>query len=77
MARKRINLSEDVDKLVNKYLEMTNCSMDELTNKALHFYIAKQLGSKEVRRALKQRDPEDFKYLDEMSSNYMHNNWDF
>lgn len=75
MARKRFEMNDDVEKLVNKYLEMTNCNLDELTNKALRYYIAKQLGSKEVREALKKKDPDDLKFLDEMNQHYLNSQW--
>lgn len=76
MVRRRFELNDDVEKLVNKYLEMTDCNFDELTNKALRSYIAKQLGTKEVREALKKKDPDDLKFLDAMNQHNLNSHWE-
>lgn len=68
MARKKIELTDAVESLVEKYLNMTDDKMDlnELTNKALKFYIVNQLSSNEVKEALKQKDIETSKYVDNL-----------
>lgn len=76
MSREKFNLNSDVAKLVNHYLTMTDCSFDELVNKALHFYIAKQLGSKETRAALRQKDPDEFRFLDHLNNDYLQSHGD-
>lgn len=68
MARKKINLNDDVQALVDRYLDMNDDKLDlnELTNKALKFYIVKHLSSKEVKQILKQKDAETSKYFDDL-----------
>lgn len=68
MARKRIELNDEVEALVEKYLNMNDDKMDlnELTNKALKFYIVNHLSSKEVKEILKQKDIDTSKYVDDM-----------
>lgn len=76
MTKEKFNLHDDVAKLVNQYLAMSDCDFDQLANKALRFYIAKQLGSKETRAALKKKDPDDFKFLDALNNNYIQSHGD-
>lgn len=68
MARKKINLNDDVQALVDRYLDMNDDKLDlnELTNKALKFYIVKHLSNKEVKQILKQKDAETSKYFDDL-----------
>ena len=68
MARKKIELTDDVQALVDRYLDMNDDKLDlnELTNKALKFYIVKHLSSQEVKQILKQKDVETSKYVDDL-----------
>ncbi len=50
MGRKRIELNDRIEKLSEKYMAMTGMNLDELTNKALKFYIVNQLSSHKVKR---------------------------
>jgi len=69
MGRKRIELNDKVEKLAEKYMSMTGMNFDELTNKALKFYIVNQLSSRQVKEALKQADDESTKYVDQIFHN--------
>ena len=69
MGRKRIELNDKVEKLAEKYMSMTGMNFDELTNKALKFYIVNQLSSRQVKEALKQADDESTKYVDQIFQN--------
>lgn len=68
MARRKINLNDDVQALVDRYLDMNDDKLDlnELTNKALKFYIVKHLSNKEVKQILKQKDVDTSKYVDDL-----------
>ena len=69
MSKRKIELNDDVDQLVNKYLEATEDDFNELANDALLYYIKKRLTSKEVREALKNKGDDSSKYLDEYIQN--------
>lgn len=73
MVKKKIELNEQVEKLVNKYLSMTDKDLNEVVNKALKFYIVNQMTSNEVKEALKQKDVETSKYVDEIFKNHINN----
>lgn len=68
MAKKKIELNDAVQALVDRYLEMNDDKLDlnELTNKALKFYIVNHLSSQEVKQILKQKDVETSKYVDDL-----------
>lgn len=75
MSKRKIELNDDVDQLVNKYLEATEDDFNELANDALLYYIKKRLTSKEVREALKNKGDDSSKYLDEYIQNNIQNHW--
>lgn len=56
MSKKKVELSTDVQKLVNYYLEREDDDFNQLLNKALKAYIIKQLDSKQVQSVLKRKD---------------------
>ncbi|QGV05299.1 hypothetical protein [Lactobacillus acetotolerans] len=69
MGRKRIELNDRIEKLFEKYMAMTGMNLDELTNKALKFYIVNQLSSHKVKRVLRKDDSESTKYADQIFQN--------
>lgn len=69
MGRKRIELNDRIEKLSEKYMAMTGMNLDELTNKALKFYIVNQLSSHKVERVLRKDDSESTKYADQIFQN--------
>jgi hypothetical protein len=69
MGRKRIELNDRIEKLSEKYMAMTGMNLDELTNKALKFYIVNQLSSHKVKRVLRKDDSESTKYADQIFQN--------
>lgn len=69
MGRKRIELNDRIEKLSEKYMAMTGMNLDELTNKALKFYIVNQLSSHKVKRVLQKDDSESTKYADQIFQN--------
>lgn len=73
MAKKKIELNDEVEKLVNRYTEMTEMDLNEVINKALKFYIINQMSSQEVKEALKQKDVETSKYIDEIFKDHINN----
>ncbi|WP_251716388.1 hypothetical protein [Lactobacillus agrestimuris] len=75
MSKRKIELNDDVDQLVNKYLEATEDDFNELANDALLYYIKKRLTSKEVREALKNKGDDSSKYLDEYIQNSIQSHW--
>lgn len=75
MSKKRIELEDDVEQLVEKYMDVTEDDLDELINKALPYYIKKHLTSKEIKAALHQKDDESSKYMDEYIRNNIDSHW--
>ena len=75
MSKRKIELNDDVDQLVNKYLEATEDDFNELANDALLYYIKKRLTSKEVREALKNKGDDSSKYLAESIQNSIQRPW--
>lgn len=69
MGGKRIELNDRIEKLSEKYMAMTGMNLDELTNKALKFYIVNQLSSHKVKRVLRKDDSESTKYADQIFQN--------
>lgn len=53
MSRKKIELNEKVEKMAEKYLQMTDTDLDDLTNTALKVYLLNHLNSNQIRDALK------------------------
>ncbi|MGQ5708506.1 hypothetical protein [Lactobacillus sp. PSON] len=73
MGRKRIELTDEVESLVDKYMTMNGDKMDlnELTNKALKYYVINHLSPNEIKEAIKQKDIKRSKYVDDiLSSSY-------
>lgn len=68
MARKKFYLNDNTEKLVNKYMEQTDQNFEQLMNKAVRFYLINKLGVKEARKCLKSKDGDDSKYIDELLS---------
>lgn len=60
MSKKKVELSTDVQKLVNYYLEREDGDFNQLLNKALKAYIVKQLDSKQVQSVLKRKDDDSY-----------------
>lgn len=74
MAKEKIRLDSEVEKLVNRYRDLNGLKLDDLINKALRFYIVHQLGSKEVRAALRAKDNNSAQIIDKLLRNNFHNN---
>ncbi|RVU72390.1 hypothetical protein [Lactobacillus xujianguonis] len=75
MAKRKVELDSQADKLAEKYMELTESDFNELTNAALKYYISKRLSSKEIRQIMKEKDSEDSKYLDEYLQHTLNSNW--
>lgn len=75
MAKKKFDLDNNIQELVDKYVETTEIDWDELVNKALKYYITNKLGSKKLREMMKDSDSEAAKYLDEYVSNNIDSHW--
>ena len=58
MSRKKIELTDKVAKLTDKYLETTDTEFNDLINKALKLYLLDHLSSSQIKDALKKT--EDF-----------------
>ncbi|NUE97587.1 MULTISPECIES: hypothetical protein [Lactobacillus] len=56
MSRKKIELTEKVAKLTDKYLETTDTEFNDLINKALKLYLLDHLSSSQIKDALKKTD---------------------
>lgn len=56
MSRKKIELNEKVEKLAEKYLQLTRTDLDDLTNTALKAYLIDHLNSNQIKEALKDND---------------------
>lgn len=54
MSRKKIELTEKVAKLTDKYLETTDTEFNDLINKALKLYLLDHLSSSQIKDALKK-----------------------
>lgn len=55
MSRKKIELTEKVAKLTEKYLEVNDTDFNDLINKALKTYLIDHLNSSQVKDALKKQ----------------------
>lgn len=75
MARKKFELDEDIENLVDTYIETTDVDWNDLINKSLKCYITTKLGSKEVREILKKSNSDASKYLDEYVRNNIDSHW--
>ncbi len=75
MARKKFYLDDKTEKLVNKYMERTNESFEQVMNEAARFYLINKLGVKEARKCLKSKDSDDSKYIDELLSSNINNEY--
>jgi len=53
MSRKKIELNGKVEKLAEKYLQITGTDLDDLTNAALKAYLIDHLNSNQIKEALK------------------------
>ena len=56
MSRKKIELNGKVEKLAEKYLQITGTDLDDLTNAALKAYLIDPLNSNQIKEALKDSD---------------------
>ena len=56
MSRKKIELNGKVEKLAEKYLQITGTDLDDLTNAALKAYLIDHLNSNQINEALKDSD---------------------
>ena len=62
MSRKKIELTEKVAKLTEKYLEVNDTDFNDLINKALKLYLMDYLNSSQIKEALKKTDDFNSKY---------------
>ncbi len=62
MSRKKIELNEKVEKMAEKYLQMTDTDLDDLTNTALKVYLLNHLNSNQIRDALKDTSDTQSEY---------------
>ena len=62
MSRKKIELTEKVAKLTEKYLEVNDTDFNDLINKALKTYLIDHLNSSQVKDALKKTDDLNSEY---------------
>ena len=62
MSRMKIELTEKVAKLTEKYLEVNDTDFNDLINKALKTYLIDHLNSSQVKDALKKTDDFNSEY---------------
>ena len=62
MSRKKIELNGKVEKLAEKYLQITGTDLDDLTNAALKAYLIDHLNSNQIKEALKDSDDVSSEY---------------
>lgn len=62
MSRKKIELNGKVEKLAEKYLQITGTDLDDLTNAALKAYLIDHLNSNQIKEALKDADDVSLEY---------------
>ena len=62
MSRKKIELNGKVEKLAEKYLQITGTDLDDLTNAALKAYLIDHLNSNQIKEALKDADDVSSEY---------------
>lgn len=62
MSRKKIELNGKVEKLAEKYLQITGTDLDDLTNAALKAYLVDHLNSNQIKEALKDADDVSSEY---------------
>ncbi|WP_278953698.1 hypothetical protein [Lactobacillus apis] len=62
MSRKKIELNGKVEKLAEKYLQITGTDLDDLTNAALKAYLIDHLNSNQINEALKDTDDVSSEY---------------
>lgn len=75
MTKKKVELNDKVELLVTKYMEDTGEDFNQIVNEALPQYIKRRMTPKEVRKALKNGNQDDSKFLDEYLQNHISNNW--
>lgn len=56
MSKKRIELNEKTEKLVEKYLDINESDINELTNNALESFLVDHLSTSQVKEALQEVD---------------------
>lgn len=62
MSRKKIELNGKVEKLAEKYLQITGTDLDDLTNAALKAYLIDHLNSNQIKETLKDADDVSSEY---------------
>ena len=66
MSRKKIELNGKVEKLAEKYLQITGTDLDDLTNAALKAYLIDHLNSNQIKEALKDADDVSSEYAEKL-----------
>lgn len=69
----RIKLTDDVQRLVDAYLEKSDKSFDDLANSALRIYLVNKLSSKEVANTLQHNKDESYDVKDLLENSF--GNW--
>lgn len=73
LTKKKVEINDQVDLLVQKYMTMSGKDLNEVVNDALKAYLAQHLSQRVVKETLKRKDPSDAKYLDEMFKDNINN----
>lgn len=66
MSRKKIELDKKVEKLAEKYLQITQTDLNDLTNTALKAYLLDHLNSNQIKDALKDTDDISSEYTEKL-----------
>lgn len=66
MSRKKIKLDKKVEKLAEKYLQITQTDLNDLTNAALKAYLLDHLNSNQIKDALKDTDDISSEYTEKL-----------
>ncbi|WEV39853.1 hypothetical protein OZX56_08995 [Lactobacillus sp. ESL0684] len=66
MSKKKITLNEKVEKLTQKYLQVSGLDLDKVTNQALEAFLVEHLNSSQIKEALQDTDSGDSKYTEQL-----------
>lgn len=70
---KKIHLTDDVQRLVDRYLEVSDETFDELSNKALKDYLVNKFSSKQIHDILQRKKVDDHDIKDILKGSF--GNW--
>ena len=77
MTKKKIELNDEIDRVLNQYLEASGQDMNQVINQALKEYLLKHLGFKDCRELFQKQDKDTnlSKYADELLRSSINDNY--